>query len=158
MRNRIKRLDYIAANQLLANPNNPRRHPGKQREALRGSLETLGYYDAVIMNERTGYLIDGHARVEEQLTLNETALIPVLVVDMTEAEENQALLTHDYITQMAIYDQDTLNDLLQQTEAYDDRIADLLQDMGSMVSVPEPKSITEDEPDQCPTCGQAIRG
>ena len=157
MRNRIKRLDYIPANQLLANPNNPRRHPGKQREALRGSLETLGYYDAVIMNERTGYLIDGHARVEEQLTLDETATIPVLVVDMTEAEENQALLTHDYITQLAIYDQDTLNDLLQQTEAYDDRIADLLQDMGAMVSIPEPKSITEAEPEQCPTCGRPVK-
>ena len=91
MQNRIIGLDYIPANQLLANPNNPPRHPAKQREALRGSLETLGWYDAVIMNRQTGYLIDGHARVEEQLTVDEDATLPVLVVDMSPEEEAQAL-------------------------------------------------------------------
>lgn len=129
MQNRIIGLDYIPANQLLANPNNPRRHPAKQREALRGSLETLGWYDAVIMNRQTGYLIDGHARVEEQLTVDEDATLPVLVVDMSPEEEAQALASHDWISQMATYDAQVLEDLLREFNSDDQRVTEMLAEM-----------------------------
>ena len=129
MQNRIIGLDYIPANQLLANPNNPRRHPAKQREALRGSLETLGWYDAVIMNRQTGYLIDGHARVEEQLTVDEHATLPVLVVDMSPEEEAQALASHDWISQMATYDAQVLDDLLREFNSDDQRVTEMLAEM-----------------------------
>jgi hypothetical protein len=122
MKNRIIGLEYIPANQLLANPDNARRHPAQQREALRGSLETLGWYDVVIQNRSTGYLIDGHARVEEILSQNETQEIPVLVVEMEHHEEAQALANHDWITNMAEYDRDTLDRLLQRVESDDPRV------------------------------------
>lgn len=128
MNNRIVKLDYIPANELLAHPLNARRHPAEQREALRGSLATLGYYDAVIVNQRTGYLIDGHARVEEQLTIDEDASIPVLVVDLSEEEEAQALATHDWISQMAIYDAEIFDNLLREFNSDDERIQSMLSD------------------------------
>lgn len=137
--NRIIGLEYMPANQLLANPLNARRHPAKQREALRGSLDTLGYYDAVIMNQRTGYLIDGHARVEEQLTADENATMPVLVVDMSEEEEAQALASHDWITQLAVYDNQILDDLLREFNSDDDRVqamvAEMADDLGLIESL-----------------------
>ena len=140
--NRIIGLEHMPAHQLLANPLNARRHPGKQREALRGSLDTLGWYDAVILNQRTGYLIDGHARVEEQLTRDENAMVPVLVVDMSESEEAQALASHDWITQLAEYDKQTLDDLLRATNSDDERVQALLSDLAAKVApdifIPEP--------------------
>ena len=127
--NRIIGLEHIPANQLLAHPHNARRHPAKQREALRGSLDTLGWYDAVIYNQRTGYLIDGHARVEEQLTRDENATIPALVVDLTEAEEAQALASHDWISQLAEYDRVTLDELLRMTNSDDARVQETIADL-----------------------------
>lgn len=146
--NRIIGLEQMPAHQLLANPLNARRHPGKQRDALRGSLDTLGWYDAVILNQRTGYLIDGHARVEEQLTRDENAMVPVLVVDMSEAEEAQALASHDWITQLAEYDKQTLDDLLRATNSDDERVQALLSDLAQEqgVTLVEPTA-----PDEFPT-------
>ena len=159
MRNRIIGLDYIPANQLLANPNNPRRHPAKQREALRGSLETLGWYDAVIMNRQTGYLIDGHARVEEQLTADEDATLPVLVVDMSPEEEAQALASHDWISQMATYDAQVLDDLLREFNSDDQRVTEMLADIAdknNLLQESTSQDIDATPPDTCPLCGHEI--
>ena len=136
--NRIIGLEQMPAHQLLANPLNARRHPGKQRDALRGSLDTLGWYDAVILNQRTGYLIDGHARVEEQLTRDENAMVPVLIVDMSESEEAQALASHDWITQLAEYDKQTLDDLLRATNSDDEHVQALLSDLAQEQGVTPP--------------------
>ena len=163
--NRIIGLEHIPANQLLAHPHNARRHPAKQREALRGSLDTLGWYDAVIYNKRTGYLIDGHARVEEQLTRDENALVPALVVDLTEAEEAQALASHDWITQLAEYDRNTLDELLRMTNSDDTHVQVMLSEMAeaegvmppdfSPVPIDEQLRLDEFKPQMvtCPHCG-----
>ena len=54
--------------QLLAHELNARRHPGAQRDALRESLGRVGWVDVVKVNQRTGKVVDGHARVEEAIT------------------------------------------------------------------------------------------
>lgn len=166
MNNRIVGLEYIPANQLLANPLNARRHPSNQREALRGSLETLGWYDAVIMNRQTGYLIDGHARVEEQLSLDESQQLPVLVVDMTEEEEAQALASHDWITQMAVYDAEVLNELLSSFNSDNDAVQEMLSEMADKNNLLETLPPDDfDEMDEtleteycCPKCGYEWSG
>lgn len=129
--NRIVGLQYKPAHELLANPMNFRRHPAKQRESLRGSLDTLGWYDVVIENETTGMLIDGHARVEEMLTKDENALVPVLVVAMSEAEEKQALASHDFISSMANIDLDNLDALLREVQSDDARVMETLAALAS---------------------------
>src|SRR5665811_628211 len=86
---------------LLANPENWRRHPGTQRDALRGSLGTLGWIQQVLVNKQTGYVIDGHARIEEALTKHEKT-VPVLYVDLSPEEERLALATLDPIGEMAV--------------------------------------------------------
>jgi len=141
--NRIKRLEYLPANQLLANPLNARRHPAKQRDALRGSLDSLGWYDAVIYNERTGYLVDGHARVEEQLTKDDSATIPVLVVDLSEEEEAQALASHDWIAHLAEYDKQVLDDLLRTFNSDDERVQTMLSEMADEFNLFELQEIEE---------------
>lgn len=128
-RNRIVRYGEMPAHEFLANPNNPRRHPASQREALRGSFDTLGIIAPILVNARTQFVIDGHARVEECLTRDENMMIPFIEVDLSEEEEALALASFDWITQMATYDADTLESLLQDVNTDNAALQALLDDM-----------------------------
>jgi ParB-like chromosome segregation protein Spo0J len=102
-RNRIVGTDEVAPDQLVANPANWRTHPGPQRDALRGSLATVGWVQQVMVNRRTGHVVDGHARVEEALSRSEPT-VPVLYVDLDPEEEALVLATLDPIGAMATAD------------------------------------------------------
>lgn len=163
---RIIGLEYKPAHQFLANVKNPRKHPASQREALRGSLDTLGWYDVVIENRQTGELIDGHARIEEALTKDENALVPVLVVDMSQAEQDLALASHDFISSLAEYDRQSLDSLLQDVQTDDTRLQAMLGElaMNEGITPPDFQPISPDDLarlDQlepkwviCPCCGE----
>ena len=62
-RNRIVGSGEEQPDQLLANPANWRIHPKAQQQALAGSLDVVGWVAPVLVNRRTGYVVDGHARV-----------------------------------------------------------------------------------------------
>lgn len=111
--NRITGYKQVPVHELLANPDNARRHPPAQRDALRGSLDTLGWVAPILVNVRSQMVIDGHARIEEALSRDETALIPVIEVDLSEDEEKLFLASFDWITTLATYDRDSLDTLLQ---------------------------------------------
>lgn len=128
-KNRIIGYELVPVNQLQAHPYNARRHPVKQREALRGSLDTLGWIAPVIINQQTGYCIDGHARIEEALTQDENQTLPVVYVDLNENEEAQALASYDFITYLAEYDRDNLDALLQDVQSDDSRVQVLLSEL-----------------------------
>jgi DNA modification methylase len=129
-RNRITGSGEEAPDQLVANPQNWRVHPGNQRDALRGSLATVGWVQQVLVNQRTGHVVDGHARVEEALSRGE-ATVPVLYVDLDPEEEALVLATLDPISAMANTDDAKLRELLA-----DD--AGLAAMLGAMTPV-EPK-------------------
>ena len=121
-------MEMVAPDQLLAHPSNWRGHPAPQRAALRGSLETVGWVQNVISNKRTGFLIDGHARVEEALSHGDPA-IPVLYVDLSEEEEAIVLATLDPIGAMATQDDERLRSLLAEVAVDDEGLAALLADL-----------------------------
>lgn len=85
---------------LVANPGNWRSHGPEQREALREVLEKIGWVQRVIVNRRTGRLVDGHMRVEEAAEAGETA-VPVAYIDVTEKEERLLIATLDPIAAAA---------------------------------------------------------
>ena len=93
------RFENMDPRALRANPRNWRKHGTKQRQAFSDFLDEVGWLDAVILNKRTGNLIDGHLRVEEALERNETT-IPVLIVDIPEDKELDALYFKDRIGAM----------------------------------------------------------
>lgn len=130
--NQIVGYDLVEPDQLLANPSNYRAHPGRQRDALRGSLDELGWIAPVIVNQRNGHLIDGHARAEEALTKG--CQVPVAYVDLTPEKEALALLSLDPISAMAVADADALDALLQEVHTNDEglqaMLADLAKDAG----------------------------
>lgn len=128
-KNRIVRSAEVAPAELTANPRNWRTHPKRQVDALEGALREVGWVQQVIVNERTGRLVDGHARVERALERNEPS-VPVLYVDLTDAEEALVLATLDPLGAMAETDQGALEALLADVAVDDDALRALLGDLG----------------------------
>ena len=119
IRNRIVGHGDEDPEQLLAHPQNFRRHPGPQLDALRGSLKELGWVKGVLVNRATGHVVDGHARVEEAMRQGQKS-IPVDYVELSEEEERLALAVLDPISEMATRDEDALNSLLADVPVPDD--------------------------------------
>lgn len=128
---RIVEFGEVAPDQLLANPLNARRHPGAQRDALRASLDEIGWVAPVIVNRRTGRMVDGHARVEEALSAG-LATVPVVTIDVSEDEERVMLATFDPIGALATYDQELLAELLPSISDADGVLAGMLNDIAAM--------------------------
>ena len=159
IRDRIKELRRVPASELLPNPKNWRTHPVAQQDALRGVLAEVGYADALIARETPEglMLVDGHLRAETTPDSD----VPVLVLDINEAEADLILATLDPLAAMADADAAQLQALiggLQDTGITDvfDRI---LADFGAKIEIPEPP---EEFPEfthdievkhECPKCG-----
>lgn len=146
-RSRILGSTEEAPDQLVANPRNWRTHPPAQRNALRGSLDTVGWVQQVIVNKRTGNVVDGHARVEEALSRNEPT-VPVLWVDLSEEEEGIVLATLDPIAAMATVDDERLRALVDEIAVDDEGLAALLADLTG-----DTPKVGLTDPDDAPALG-----
>lgn len=114
--------------QMLANPLNFRLHPDNQQQALAGSIDDIGFIRSVTVNKRTGRVVDGHLRVTIAARSNVESL-PVEYVDLTEAEEAQALLSLDPIAGMAASDKAKLDELMRAVQSDDERVQQMMADM-----------------------------
>jgi ParB-like chromosome segregation protein Spo0J len=131
-KNKIIGHDEVPPEQLLAHPENWRIHPKFQQEALRGVINDIGFIKSVTVNQRTGRVIDGHLRVTLALR-DSVPFIPVEYVDLTEAEEAEALLTLDPIAALAGNDKDNLESLLAMVKTEDSGVMDLLNKLSDKV-------------------------
>jgi site-specific DNA-methyltransferase (adenine-specific) len=128
-KNRIVEHGTAPANEFLAHELNARRHPGHQRDSLRGSLNEVGWVAPVIVSAKTGKLLDGHARIEEALTRDENTEVPFIKVDVSEGEERLILASFDPITNQAYYDKEVLDALLREVSTGDSALTQLLADL-----------------------------
>lgn len=125
IRDRVKELRRVPASSLRPSPFNWRTHPKAQLDALRGVLAEVGYAGAALARELADgslELIDGHARAE---TCGD-ALVPVLVLDVTEAEAKKILATFDPLGAMAEADAGKLDALLKDVETSNAAVAEML--------------------------------
>jgi ParB-like chromosome segregation protein Spo0J len=98
---RIKDLRRVRAGDLRPHPKNWRKHPEEQQNALRGILAEVGFVDALMVRELPDgglQIVDGHLRVES----TPDAEVPVLVVDLDEAEADKVLATFDPLAAMPL--------------------------------------------------------
>jgi len=140
IRDRIKELRRVKASELRPNPKNWRTHPQSQRDALRGVLAEVGYADALLARELPDgslELIDGHLRAET----TPEAEVPVLVLDLDDAEAAKLLALHDPLAAMAETDGAVLAGLLAAVESDNDAVERLLQQMAADAQLPD----TEDD-------------
>lgn len=149
-----------APDQLLANPANWRTHPQNQVDALEGLLRQVGWVQRVIVNRRTGHVVDGHARVALALRRGEQS-IPVLYVDLSEDEERLVLAALDPIGGLASTDAIKLGELLETVRAQDAGLQSMLDDLargvGKLVDEIYPESPSDSDGEEkkhvCPSCG-----
>lgn len=130
-RNRIVGHGSEAPDQLLANPDNWRIHPQNQQDALAGALDSVGWIDEVTVNQRTGFVVDGHLRAALAISRGEKS-VPVRYVDLSPEEEALVLASKDPIAALAVTDQEKLNALLGDVDvanqALDQMLYALLED------------------------------
>jgi hypothetical protein len=125
IRNRVKSLRMVPASDLRPNPKNWRTHPKAQQDALRGVLAEVGLADACLARELPDgslMLIDGHLRAE---TLGDGD-VPVLILDVNEAEADKLLATLDPLAAMAEKDAGQLASLLGTLKEQEDTLAALV--------------------------------
>lgn len=109
--NRIIETGEKPASEFNFNPRNWRQHPQVQRDALNEILSKVGWVTGVVVNARTGNLVDGHARIEEALKNDPGASVPYTLVDLSEEEEQAMLLLLDPIGNLAVTDTDKFAEL-----------------------------------------------
>jgi DNA modification methylase len=127
IRDRIRELRRVPAKELLTNPKNWRVHPRAQSKAMRALLEKVGYAGALLARELPDgrlMLIDGHLR--KDTTPN--ALVPVLIVDVTEEEADLILATFDPLGTLARPDPERIKTLLETVQTDSAMIQELLRD------------------------------
>jgi DNA modification methylase len=126
IRDRIKEFRRVKACELKRNPRNWRRHPKAQAAALKGLLDEIGIADALIARELpdgTLMIIDGHLRAD---TMPEV-LVPVLVLDVSEAEADKLLLTLDPLAMLAETDAERIKELIETVSTDSSAIQDLIR-------------------------------
>lgn len=149
IRDRIKELRRVRAEELRPNPRNWRLHPPEQQDALRGLLAEVGYADALLARELTDgtlMLIDGHLRAET----TPDAVVPVLVLDVDEQEADKILLTHDPLAGMAAISREHLDELLADVHTGSAAVRGMLNSIGKArdadgASAPIPRPVEPPE-------------
>lgn len=129
-RNRIVGHELVAPDHLTANPKNWRIHPTAQQEALTGVLDEVGFVQSIIVSVKSGYVIDGHMRVALALKQGQP-LIPVVYVDLDEAEEAKVLASLDPIAALAGTDAQQLDSLLRDVDTGSAALMQMLSDMAT---------------------------
>tara|TARA_R110000824_G_scaffold4038_9_gene19220 strand:- start:428 stop:964 length:537 start_codon:yes stop_codon:yes gene_type:complete len=162
-RNRIIGPGEESPDQLLANPRNWRIHPKEQQDAVSGVMDRVGWVQQVVVNKRTGFVLDGHMRVSIAISRNEP-MVPVLYVDLDEKEEALVLATFDSLSALAKTDDDQLRDLVSDIGAEDELrnllasirlpvpVMDIPPDDFDVVEVPDKSSF------RCPKCAYEWSG
>ena len=128
IRDRIQDFRRVKASLLRPNPKNWRTHPAAQRDALKGVLAEIGYAGALVARELPDgslELIDGHLRAET----TPEADVPVLVVDLDDAEAARLLAVLDPLESLAGRDDEARAGLVREVETSNEAVRRMLDDM-----------------------------
>jgi hypothetical protein len=161
-RDRVKELIRVKASELRASASNWRLHGDQQKAAMRGILDEVGFVSGLIaFRDKRGKLtlIDGHLRKE----ISGDELVPVQVVDLTEAEAKKILATFDPIGAMATSNAEALETLLKGMKPQADAVQQLLDELAKEAGITPPNFLPASIDDQsrldekakqkCPKCG-----
>lgn len=143
------RLEWIEAGSLTENPLNWRRHSQEQLQSLRELLDDpqVGWAGACLYNERTGRLIDGHARRE---VVDPKTPVPVLVGSWSEEAEAKILATLDPVGAMATGDAAAYEALIARVQADGLWVRDLLHNTAAGLEAMAEEEGDPPDADQAP--------
>ena len=125
IRDRIRDFRRVRAADLQPHPLNWRTHPAGQQAALQALLVEIGYAGALLVRELPAgglQLIDGHLRAET----TPEQLVPVLVLDVNEAEAQKLLAFYDPLSALAGRDAERAAQLAAEVETSSPSLRSLL--------------------------------
>lgn len=125
-KNRIVGHGEKPAKDFRFNPAGWRTHPEFQRRALDAILSEVGWVNGVIENVTTGFLLDGHARIEQALAKNADESVPFIQVELSEEEERKILAVLDPIGGLATTDDEKLRELSEILDFESSQLAELV--------------------------------
>ena len=130
VRNRIVERKRVKARDLLLNPANWRTHPDTQSGAVKGLLNEIGQFDALLAyySKRNGgklTLVNGHLRRD----LDPELEWDVEVADFTDEEADKVLLLLDPLTALAGMDGQKLADLAERARTDDLYVREVILDL-----------------------------
>jgi hypothetical protein len=142
LRNRVVKRFRMLGSELAPHPGNFRTHPESQTEALRGVLEEVGQVGELLAyhSERNGgklTLCDGHLRAEVWAD----QMWDIAVTDLTDAEADKILLTHDPLAALAGADASKLDALLSEVQTESGPLADMLAELGEANGIGEDRKL-----------------
>jgi hypothetical protein len=161
-------LEWVEAQSLQENPRNWRRHPELQLQALQDVIAEVGWAGVLLWNERTGRLIDGHAR--KRIARGK---VPVLVGSWSEEQEKKILATLDPLAALAEADATQLDALLRDVQTGSTAVTQLLAQLAAQNGLEPPPEVPAEpqSPEEfaaygedlateykCPKCGYAWSG
>lgn len=163
------RLEWIDPATLDDNPQNWRYHPQTQLAALDDVLADpeIGWAGVLLYNERTGRLIDGHARKARWTEKSPGRPAPVLIGSWSQDAERKILLTLDPLAGLATPDTDKLGALLKSVSIDDRPLSAAVTDLKRVLERTEsPTPPTEfvqfdaaiQTDHKCPKCGYEWSG
>jgi ParB-like chromosome segregation protein Spo0J len=150
-KNRIIGYAEVDPASLIPNDRNWRTHPHEQKQALAGVLEEIGVVQNIIVNKRSGRLVDGHLRLDLALKHGQPT-IAVTYVDLSDEEEAAILATIDPLSALAGADHDKLGDLLGRFSFESDAVNEMLNNLyaGTGELEDELDTVGDPEPEAAP--------
>lgn len=118
---------------LKPNPMNWRVHPPAQTRQMRDALDRLGVIAGVVVNKRTGFILDGHMRHDLALE-NDEPTVDVTFVDLSPDEERLALSIMNPMGELGATDPEKLGALLGAIEREGGPLDELLRDLETQAS------------------------
>ena len=134
------RLEWVDPGTLAENPDNWRTHPTGQMAALGQVLADpeIGWAGVLLFNEKTGRLIDGHARRKAAIARGDKA-VPVVIGNWSAEAERKILLTLDPLAGMATADTSKLQELLDEVTFESEELNSLADGLAKMLQTDAPE-------------------
>ena len=143
------RLEWLDPADLRENPSQWRTHPPAQLHALEAAIREVGWAGALLLNERTWHLVDGHGR--KAITEGKGEKVPVLIGSWSEEQEKLILATLDPLGSLAEADTGKLDELLRQVRTGDETLMALLEqlaeDNGVLDGLAQPEIVEDEVPE-----------
>ena len=126
IRDRIRELRRVPVQQLVPHSKNWRFHPQAQKDAFAALRSEIGFAGVLLVRElKDGryQILDGHMRA----AMTPDGLVPVVVLDLTDAEAEKLLLTYDPLAALAETDFERLKALLETVQTDSEAVQELLR-------------------------------
>lgn len=109
---------YKDINELKPYKNNAKKHPQKQIDKIKKSIEEFGFNDPIGIDENN-IIIEGNGRYEALKQLGVKEIPCIALKDMTEEQKKAYILVHNKLNMDTGFDVDILNDELLSIDTID---------------------------------------